>query len=322
MLRYLLIETTHAKKVLVEIYYFIKPVLPRWFQIYLRRRIVQWKRGVFSNIWPIDKSAAAPPKNWTGWPEGKQFALVLTHDVETTKGVARCRQLIEHEKKLGFRSSLNFVAYDYETALSLRHHVITQKFEIGLHGLNHAINLFKSRKKFQSYALEINRYLKAWGAVGFRSPCMRHNLDWISDLNIEYDSSTFDTDPFEPQPDGLKTIFPLWVQGNHSNRGYVELPYTLPQDFTLFVLMEEKNIEIWKQKLDWIVEHGGMALLNTHPDYMSFDDRVMSFDEYPVAHYVELLKYVTERYGNFCWNPLPREIARFWATNMGKKYVG
>ena len=30
-------------------------------------------------------------------------------------------------------------------------------------------------------------------------------------LNIAYDASTFDTDPFEPQPDGVNTIFPFWV---------------------------------------------------------------------------------------------------------------
>ena len=100
---------------------------------------------------------------------------------------------------------------------------------------------------------------------------MHHNLEWIHDLDIEY-ASTFDTDPFEPQSDGVGTIFPFWVSGNSNQKGYVELPYTLPQDFTLFILMKEKNIDIWKQKLDWIAENGGMALVNTHPDYMNFDE--------------------------------------------------
>ena len=320
MVRSLVIKSSYAKKFLTEIYYFIKPALPRWLQIYLRRRVVQWKRKAFSNIWPIDRSAATPPQCWSGWPEGKQFALVLTHDVETTRGVERCRQLIELEKKLGFRSSLNFVANDYITPSGLRNYIIAQGFEVGLHGLNHAINPFKSRKIFQKQAIEINRYLKEWGIAGFRAPCMRHNLEWICNLNIEYDCSTFDTDPFEPQPDGLKTIFPLWVRGNPSERGYVELPYTLPQDFTLFILMEERNIRIWKQKLDWIAEHGGMALVNTHPDYMNFNDNKMGIEEYPASYYAELLKYVISTYGDRYWNPLPREIARFWATKMGKNF--
>ena len=59
---------------------------------------------------------------------------------------------------------------------------------------------------------------------------MFHNLDWLHELKIEYDASTFDTDPFEPQPDGVGTIFPFWVTGRQPDEGYVEMAYTLPQD--------------------------------------------------------------------------------------------
>lgn len=52
--------------------------------------------------------------------------------------------------------------------------------------------------------------------------------------------------------------------------GFVELPHSLVQDFTLFVILRERNIAIWRRKLDWIAERGGMALLKTHPDYMCF----------------------------------------------------
>ena len=131
-----------------------------------------------------------------------------------------------------------------------------------MHGLYHDGKYFKSRKIFQERAIKINHYLKGMGSCWISLSFYAHNLEWIHDLNIEYDASTFDTDPFEPQPDGMGTIFPFFVQGNSSQKGYVELPYTLPQDFTLFVLMKEKNIDIWKKKLDWIVENGGMALLN------------------------------------------------------------
>jgi hypothetical protein len=70
----------------------------------------------------------------------------------------------------------------------------------------------------------------------------------------------YDTDPFEPQPDGMGTIFPCWVQDGLPAKGFVELPDTPSQDFTLFVLMKERNIDIWKKKIDWIIEKGGMAL--------------------------------------------------------------
>ena len=76
-----------------------------------------------------------------------------------------------------------------------------------------------------------------------------------------------------------------------SESGYVELPYTLPQDSTLFLLLRETTPEIWMRKLDWIAEHGGMVLLDTHPDYMSFDGSPQTATEYPVALYREFLTY-------------------------------
>src|SRR5207248_3990542 len=119
----------------------------------------------------------------------------------------------------------------------------------------------------------------------FRSAFMMRNLDWLQELNIEYDCSTFDTDPFEPQPDGVNTIFPFWVPApcaagqdselkvqsskfhsgsrnsehstvnpapstinspsiNYPRSGYVELPYTLPQDSTLFTLFRKRGIDV------------------------------------------------------------------------------
>ena len=151
--------------------------------------------------------------------------------------------------------------------------------------------------------------------MGFRSPAMHHNLDWIHDLNIEYDASTFDTDPFEPDSEGIETIFPFRVSGNSSQKGYIELPYTLPQDFTLFVLMKEKNIDIWKRKLDWIARRGGMALLNTHPDYMNFSTKKMGIEEFPVSLYMEFLEHIKSEYEGQYWHVLPRDMARFWLNN-------
>ena len=77
---------------------------------------------------------------------------------------------------------------------------------------------------------------------------MHHNLEWIHLLNIEYDASTFDVDPFEPQSDGCSSIFPFWVKSQSNNHGYVELPYTLPQDFTLLILLRNLDLKIWFNK--------------------------------------------------------------------------
>jgi len=177
----------------------------------------------------------------------------------------------------------------------------------------------KSKKIFDKRAEMINQYIREWNVAGFYSPSMHSNLEWIHGLDIEYDSSTFDTDPFEPHPEGVKTIFPFWKQDPSRDRGYVELPYTLPQDFTLFVLMRENTIDIWKKKLDWIVDKRGMALLVSHPDYMNFSGGRCKSDEYPKALYQELLDYIKDRYEGQYWNPLPREMARFWKNNVEKK---
>jgi len=43
--------------------------------------------------------------------------------------------------------------------------------------------------------------------------------------------------------------------------------------------MQEKNIDIWKRKLEWVAENGGMPLVNTHPDYMNFDGGIWQRSE-------------------------------------------
>jgi peptidoglycan/xylan/chitin deacetylase (PgdA/CDA1 family) len=297
---------------LSKAYYTFKFLIPRRLQIQLRRYLIKRKLLKYADIWPIDKNAAKPPEGWTGWPEGKDFALVLTHDVESVEGLDRCYQLAEIEARLGFRSSYNFVPGDYEVPAALHQYLKNNAFEIGVHGLHHKNNPFRSKSTFQKQSIEINRYLKEWDSVGFRSPSMYHDLDLLHHLDIEYDASTFDTDPFEPQPDGMGTIFPFWVSNRDNQKGYAELPYTLPQDFLLFILLREKNIDIWKKKLNWIVDHGGMALFITHPNYINFDG-YLRHDEYPTNYYEEFLEYIKVKYEGRYWHALPREVSRFWA---------
>jgi len=289
----------------------IKPLVPRRLQIFLRRMVALRQRTAHRQVWPIDQGAAEPPAGFQGWPGGKRFSLVLTHDVETARGVSRVPRLMDLEQELGFRSSFNFVAQGYHLPVELRRRLVQRGFEVGVHGMEHNYKLYQSAAGFAEQAKEINRYLREWGAVGFRSPCVYHNFNWLHRLDLSYDASSFDSDPFQPQPDGVGTIFPLNMGGGPSEREYVELPYTLAQDFTVFILFREKDIAIWKQKLKWIAEHGGMALLITHPDYMCFADRP-GFEEYPVELYRELLKHIRSDFMGEYWHPLPREMATFW----------
>jgi hypothetical protein len=272
-------------------------------------------RRHYSSSWPIYEPASRTPQRWRGWPGGKKFAFVLTHDVEGARGLERCRKLAEMDKAFGFRASFNFVPEgEYRLPESFRTFLEQEGFEIGVHDLHHDGSLYRSSRTFKAQARKINQQLQSWGAVGFRSGFMFHNLEWIQDLNILYDASTFDTDPFEPQPDGVHTIFPFWVQRDGS-KGYVELPYTLPQDSTLFLLLKETTIDVWTKKLDWVAAHGGMVLLITHPDYMCFDGKGTQ-GEYPVSYYEEFLSYVRDKYEGLFWSALPREVACFYREHV------
>ena len=297
---------------LLMLYYELKPIIPRSLQVGLRRWIARRKIARCAASWPVCESGGKRPEVAFRWPDNKRFALVLTHDVESVAGVGRCRDLVDLEEGLGFRSSFFFVPELYKIPEKLFEFLRQKGLEIGVHGLHHDGKLYKSYHIFKERSVRINQYLQDWGAVGFRSPSMHHNLDWLHMLDIEYDSSAFDTDPFEPQSDGIGSIFPLWIDDDHG-RGYIELPCTLPQDFTLFVVIQQ-SANVWFRKVDWIAEHGGMVLVLTHPDYMCFDETKPGRYEYPATRYEQLLAYIRDKYKGQYWSALARDVASFWRT--------
>jgi len=302
-----------------RIWYTLKPFLPRELRLRLRRWYSRRRLRRYEDSWPVLPGSQKPPPGWPGWPEGKQFAFVLTHDVEGLDGLGRCLRLMELERQLGFRSSFNFIPEgEYHVSPMLRDQLDRHGFEVGVHDLHHDGHLFRNRQTFRENARKINRYLREWNAVGFRAGFMLRRLEWLHELDILYDASTFDTDPLEPMPDGAGMIFPIWVPAPTEEgpahlegpcRGYVELPYTLVQDSALFLLLQHDSPEIWLRKLDWIAQHGGMALVNLHPDYLRSPDQPPSVCTFPVEHYERLLTYVAERYAGRFWHALPREVA-------------
>jgi hypothetical protein len=297
----------------LDSYYSLKPLIPRWLQIRLRQRIIRRLVRRNGNAWPISESAGTAPPAFPGWPGGKRFAVVLTHDVESEAGVSHCEQLADMEQERGLRSNFGFVPLRYQTPERLRRTLVERGFEVIVHDLYHDGRLYRSRKVFEQRLPRINEFLGEWQTRGFSSGSMLHNLSWIGELDIDYDISTYDVDPFEPQACGLGRIFPCWVQPpNRKRPGFAELPYTIPQDFTVFILLREKNNAIWRRKLDWIAEKGGMALIKTHPDYMAFSAKDRHIDRYPVEHYTDFLDYVQSRYKDEFWLASPSAVASYW----------
>jgi peptidoglycan/xylan/chitin deacetylase (PgdA/CDA1 family) len=232
----------------------------------------------------------------TLYPTSFTSALVLTHDVETAAGFRFIPHVLEMEQRYGFRSSWNIVPYKYKIDEGIMRLIWQSGHEIGIHGYNHDGRLYYSEKIFRERARYINEALKKYGAVGFRSPMVHRNLVWLQQLDIEYDASCFDYDPFQPFPGGTKSIWPF-IAGK-----FVELSYTLPQDHTLFYVLKQRDISIWKNKIDWIVKNNGVVLALTHPDYLK--------EKNHLRFYEELLQYLKTIHN--AWFCMPKELAQWW----------
>ncbi len=295
-----------------RLYYALKPLLPRSLTRKLRRLYGIPPQASYKLGWPVEDrfvrfqwEVMRQLLNITGWstlpfvhfwPEGHCFAFVLTHDIETAEGQAHVRRIADLETSLGFRSSFNFVPERYSLDRELLQELRQRGFEIGVHGLKHDGKLFSSQDEFARRAKRINCCLKDFGATGFRAPLTHRNPEWMQALKIEYDLSFFDTDPYEPIPGGTMSIWPFIIGR------FVELPYTLVQDHTLMVILGQKTTRLWREKVDFIKQFNGMALLNTHPDYLQ--------NPAHLGIYEKFLQEMQARTGY--WHALPCEIAGWW----------
>jgi hypothetical protein len=303
-------------------YYVVKPLLPRALVVRARNRDRARVQRAFPLGWPIEDRYRRFLWDVIGelmvldgrtelpfisfWPFGTRYALVLTHDIETEAGQRFVPTVADLEERLGFRSSFNFVAERYPLDHGLIDDLAARGFEVGLHGRLHDGRELRSRRVFERHARHINRHLRRLGAVGFRSPLTHRHPEWMQSLDVEYDTSFFDSDPFEPLPGGTMSLWPF-TMGR-----FLELPYTLPQDFTLIDVLGERRPRLWLEKTAYLRRCCGMALLNAHPDYLR-DPRHWQV-------YVTFLEAVS---GDArCWKALPRDVARWWRERAGAESVG
>jgi peptidoglycan/xylan/chitin deacetylase (PgdA/CDA1 family) len=309
-----------------KIYWKVKHYVPKPVTRRIKKLVNTLKSKSLNLPWPIEDSYAnflwealrqvmqisstVSVKFKNFWPEQKKFALVLTHDVETIQMQSFIPVIADLEEKFGFRSSFNIVGEQIPKEPSLFNELLARGFEVGIHGWKHNEKAFQSRSSFLESAKKINECLENTGAVGMRFPLNLRNPYWMQDLNIDYDLSFFDTDPFEPIPGGTMSIWPFFI--GH----FVELPTTLVQDNTLVNHLGENSPDLWLNKVEFIKKYHGMALLNSHPDYL-IDTRVWKV-------YERFLGQMTEH--DSCWHGLPRETARWWRSrsenNTSGKFQG
>jgi hypothetical protein len=313
-----------ARRAGLSAYYAFKPFVPRKAQLSLRRLVARSRAATAFPRWPVEPAlhelyrwlmniladVAGEPVPWIApWPNGRDWALVLTHDVEGIHGYERIQLLRDLERSFELRSSWNLVPERYER--NARYHVdgqtvdslLKEGCEIGIHGLRHDGRDLASLRTLRRRLPRMQAAAKSWNAVGFRSPATHRVYEWMPMLGFEYDSSYPDTDPYEPQPGGSCSLLP-YMNGN-----LVELPITLTQDHTLFSILGETDERMWVAKTDHIRREGGMALVLTHPDYAD-DPRLLS-------SYRALL----ERYHNDAtvWHALPREVSSWWRRRSSSR---
>jgi peptidoglycan/xylan/chitin deacetylase (PgdA/CDA1 family) len=297
----------------LDLFYRVKRFLPHKARLSGRRLLIRWQGLPSFPAWPLDTSVSRLLRFYAYcllratcaregqfawfWPHGKRAALILTHDVESAEGLRGALELADLEEELGFRSSFNLGAW-YDVDPGFVGELTGRGFEIGLHSLHHDRSLFESRASFESQLPGIAELREKLGAEGFRSPATHRVFDWLGELPVSYDCTIPNSDPYEPQPGGCSSVWPFFIGP------VVELPYTLPQDNTVFTLLGHRSPALWLEQAAAIeVEHGLIQCL-AHPDPGYLGDRDKR------AYYTEFLRAMAEK--EHLWRALPREVAAWW----------
>ena len=197
------------------------------------------------------------------WPEGRTYAVCLTHETSGSLHGKWVREVVRHEEEKGIPSTWFLPGEKTRgTKSDFLDRLRSAGSEVALLG-----DVFKPPLAFCSditirhYLDRCRDFIKRWDVRGFRSaamissPVMRKVL---GDFNL-YDSSTTDLDPFYPTtPErGCGSVYPFMIYGA------TEIPVTLPDPEKLAALglPPEDILDRVQKKLDWIRERGGVAVL-------------------------------------------------------------
>lgn len=182
-----------------DVYYFFRPWLPIFLRKYLQRLDLSGWRSLRFPQWPVDYTVdtileralilsmkangiSSVPFIWF-WPEGAQSCAMMTHDVETSAGIAFCRELMALDESYAIKSSFQIVPEERYTGLhKLLEEFRSRGFELNVQDLNHDGNLFRDQAEFIRRAGRINQYLRQYGSRGFRSAIMYRNAEFWDPL--------------------------------------------------------------------------------------------------------------------------------------------
>ena len=298
-----------------KIYYHIKPLIPQSISKRIRAAISRFgpSNQNHHEYWPIDKryvdfqyqvvskvmdlQCCQSFEFLDFWPSQRQSAFILTHDIETAAGQQFAVQVAKIEQFLGFRSCFYFILDRYPIDFGVIRELTSMGCCIGIHGLRHDGKLFFSDTITQKRMAIINEGIVKLAANSFRSPLTLRNPEKLQLLDVLCDLSFFDTDPFEPLPGGVMSIWPFQMGR------LIELPYTLAQDYTLFEVLGHHNPNAWFEKMSWIKSVRGMILLDTHPDYLMNQKNMEMY---------EAFLFQAQKDQETLWFDTPHEVTEWW----------
>lgn len=248
----------------------------------VRRAVLRYRIGARMSDaaafprWPIEPAveelrrsvrARYRPATEPFWPDGKRYAAVFTHDLDSAR-VYRERlweELAAIEEEYGVRSSWHFCSSHLPGAGPALEELGARGHEIAWHGPSHRLGLpFAGPEAIRRTIDRSRPHLERFGVAGFRSPMNFRTDGLYRGLagSFTYDSSPHDTAP-EPfisaARAGCCTVFPFL------RHGVVVLPITMPEDHHLPGGDSGDIQRVQTAKLDWIGEVGGLALTLTHP---------------------------------------------------------
>ena len=310
-------EEGHVFNELVrKAYYLVRPLLGVPVRRHLQKMHLRGWENISFPAWPVDTTVERIhrkllalslrargldriPFVWF-WPKGFSSCMIMTHDVEDQAGKEFCGALMDIDEAGGIRSSFQIVPENrYTVTQDFLNSIKSRGFEVNVHDLKHDGRLYAEHEEFLRRADRINGYVREFGAQGFRSGILYRNADWYEAFQFAYDMSIPNVGHLDPQRGGCCTVMPYFI-GN-----IVELPLTCTQDYTLFKILGDYSIDLWKRQVSLIKKNNGLISFIVHPDYV--------IEKKAQKIYRSLLEYLAcQRAESNIWTALPRDVANWW----------
>lgn len=257
-------------------------------------------------------SGRAPRALPSPWPDGKRFAMILSHDLDTPDSESGARAMAEVEHALGVRSCWAIVGRLFPWLRRLAEDLYAEGHEIAVHGWNHDTRLsYLPPDQIEKRLDACAPFVAEFGVTGFRPPALLTSaaLDAAIERRYAWSCGAIDTDvgSVVAARRGVTTVFPF-LKG-----GLVEIPVTLPLDDRLMVmgLGGDRFVRAILEKVDIVAARGGVAHLVNHPEPH------LSGRPEGVAAYRAVLLALRSR--NDLWFARPSDVATLW---RGLRCVG